>query len=300
MVQNILYSQDGPTLTVDQMVKAPTYIPRRILEVAKQQFLADKLLRNVGSMPGGAAVFFANTPLFADTAVEIVQEGAEIPAGMGSTGTPTVVRTVKRALAVEITQEMQDRNNTDQVETRIQQTTNSIVRAWDTTFLTAAKAGAQTQAATAVWSGSSSKMRLDIAAAMKKINTATDSQGSQFGFNADTLVLNNGDVLDFIYSTDVASVFVGNIANLNPSFTGQIPTTGSRFFNLDVFVTPNQAAGTAIVMQRGICGFIGDERPLQATPLYRINQREVWRSDVIRRSAVGIDYPTAVCTITGI
>ncbi len=301
MATNILYSSDGPQLTVNAMIKQPTYIARRVLDITGQSFLADQLLRNAGSMPGGAAVFFANTPLYADTAVEIVAEGAEIPVGMGSTGTPLVVKTVKRALGVEITQEMQDRNDTDQVNTRIQQVRNSLIRAWDTVFLTAAKAGAQTVAATASWaSGGTSKIRTDLAAAIKKINTAVDSQGSLFGFSADTLVLNTGDVVDFISSDDVSKVFIGNIANLNPQFTGQIPTTGRNFFGLDIFVSPNQSAGTAVAMQRKVLGFIGDERPLQATPLYRINQREVWRSDTLRRSAVGIDYPSAVCTITGI
>ena len=40
--------------------------------------------------------------------------------------------------------------------------------------------------------------------------------------------------------------------------------------------------------------------PLNATALYRDEPRKIWRSDVQRVSAIGLDQPKAACIITGI
>lgn len=308
MVTPVGFSQDGPQITINTLLKSPTMIPRRVIDETKQGFLADQLLRKGSPADSGVVLYYANTPQYADTAVENIGEGGEVPVASSSVGDPAFARTVSKPLGVEITDQMARRNDQNMLNTRIAQVRNTIRRAWDIAFLTPLLAGAQTTAATAVWSGSSSKIRKDLATAIALVNGATDAQGSIFGYLADTLVVNTADATDFLFSDDVAKVFIGNIANFNPQFTGAI-NGGDRafsgliarnFFGLSVWATPNLAQGTALVLESGTVGFISDEVPLSASPLYRINQRRLWRTDVDRQSAIGIDQPKAACTITSV
>jgi hypothetical protein len=53
-------------------------------------------------------------------------------------------------------------------------------------------------------------------------------------------------------------------------------------------------------MQRKRAGFIADELPMLASPLYRDEPRKTWRSDVQRAAAIGFDQPLAICVLTGV
>ena len=47
-------------------------------------------------------------------------------------------------------------------------------------------------------------------------------------------------------------------------------------------------------------GGIGDERPLRSTPMYEDPNRESWRSNTVRQSAIVIDQPKAACLIENV
>jgi hypothetical protein len=53
-------------------------------------------------------------------------------------------------------------------------------------------------------------------------------------------------------------------------------------------------------MQRNRCGFIADELPFQASPLYRDEPRKTMRSDTQRSSAIGLDQPLSIVLLSGI
>jgi hypothetical protein len=58
--------------------------------------------------------------------------------------------------------------------------------------------------------------------------------------------------------------------------------------------------GNAIVMQRNRAGFVADELPFMASPLYREEPRKTWRSDVQRAAAIGLDQPLSIVLLSGI
>lgn len=311
---NIVSVQDGPRLTVATMMKSPTLIPKRVLSMMDQQFLVDAVLRRGGDAPSGTVLFYESTPLFSNDDPQVVDEFGEIPTTGGSLGTPRTVRTVRRAMGLRVSKQMQDRNDVDAVNTQIVQIRNTMVRAWEDAFFSAlvANAAVQTMATDTVWSSSSSHIRKDVNTAKFLIkNASSDGNGqngkSKFGYKPDTLVISTVTEVDFLDSDEVAKPYLGgNIADENLQYTGKLPR---QWLDLDVVTSWRLDAyinGAAIVCERKTVGFISDERPLQATPMYGEGNgpnggpTESWRTDTTRASAIGIDQPKAAVIITGV
>lgn len=294
-------SQDGPKITINAYLKDPLLVPTVVVNMMDQGFLADAILRRAGSADAGVVRFSESTPIYADSTVRVRAEMAEVPIAQGSLGAPNNAYTSDRSLSVVITDEDRRRSNLDKLNVRMMQVKNSIIQAWDAAFITAltGNASINTFAAAGVWSGASYDIRNDILSAAKLIDTAVDSQGSTFGFEADVLVVNKTTKYDILRSSQFQTPYVGNIASENLKYTGVLP---QKVLNFDTVVVPSSilANGSAILLQRNVAGFIADEVPLNATALYRDEPRKLWRSDVQRVSAIGFDQPKAACLITGI
>lgn len=310
MATTIISAQDGPRLTVSMMLKSPTLIPKRILQVQDQSYLVDAVLRKASDAPSGAVIYFQSTPLFSNDDPQVLDEFGEIPTTNGSLGTPLVARVVRRALGLRVSKTMVDRNNVDAVNTQIVQIRNTMVRAWEDAFFSALVANASVQVITTdtSWQSASSHIRRDVNAAKYVIkNAAADAAGKQkFGFIADTLVISTETETDFLDSSEVSLPYVGNIADENLLYTGKLP---NKFLGLDVLVSWRltvYAPSAALVLQRNIVGGISDERPLSATPMYGEGNgpnggpTESWRTDTTRASAIFIDQPFAACFIAGV
>lgn len=294
-------SQDGPKITINAFLKDPLLVPTTVVAMMNQGFLADAILRRAGQADAGVVRFDESTPIYADSTVRVRAEMAEVPIAQGSLGNPQNAYTSDRSLSVVITDEDKRRSNIDKLNVRMMQVKNSIVQAWDQAFITAVlgNSAVNTFTASGVWSGTSYDIRNDILSAAKTIDTATDPQGSQYGFEADVLVVNKTTKYDLLRSTQFQTPYVGNIASENLKYTGKLP---QKLLNYDVVVVPSSvlANGTALLLQKGVAGFIADEVALNATALYRDEPRKLWRSDVQRVSAIGLDQPKAACIITGI
>lgn len=294
-------SQDGPKITINAYLKDPLLVPTVVIDMMDQGFLADSILRRAGAADAGVIRFSESTPIYADSAVRIRAEMAEVPIAMGSLGSPNVAYTEDRSLSVVITDEDKRRSNIDKLAVRMMQVKNSLIQAWDGTFVSKvlSNASVNTFTAAGVWSGASYDIRNDILSAAKLIDTAVDAQGSTFGFQADTLVVNKNTKYDLLRSTQFQTPYVGNIASENLKYTGVLP---QKLLDFDVTVVPTSILpnGTAILLQRNVTGFIADEIPLNATALYREEPKKLWRADVQRVSAIGIDQPKSACVITGI
>lgn len=291
---------DGPRITVDSFLKDPLRIPALVFQMTDQQFLADALLRSAGPIQSGVAEFYESTPFYADSDSGKRAEFAEVPIAVTSRGTPKVSYVAERALAILISDEMKRRMNVDPVNTQLMQVRNTLVKNWDDAFVSALEAAVTQTVTGGAWSTATSGnvARGNITDAMKLIATAAaPGQNTSFGFKADTLVVGQGRQFDLIKQDDFNKPYVGNIADENLLYTGKLP---SKIMGLDVVVSRVLADDTAIVMQRKVAGFIADELPLQTSALYRDEPRKVWRSDVQRASAIGIDQPLAVAMITGI
>lgn len=118
-----------------------------------------------------------------------------------------------------------------------------------------------------------------------------------FGFEPDTLIINHTAKLALFKSVDFARPYIGDAATSSIQYTGVLPR---KIMNLDVLVSRQCPPNSAYVLQRNRLGFYSDEVPLTASPLYRDEPRKMWRSDVQRAAAMGLDQPQAVCRFDNI
>jgi hypothetical protein len=296
-------AQDGPQLTVSDIVKDPAVVPRRVLDITANRFIADQLLRKGPMADAGVVKFYQSNPLFSMTKSEVVGEFGQIPVSQNALGALMLTQTAKRGLGVRISKEMVDRNQIDDVNLQLSQVSNTMVRDWDGVFmavaLAACAANGNTVAASVDWASSTAATRKDIATAMNVIASATvpTTTDNFFGYVPDTIVLNLADITNMLGNDDTWKAWVGNVADQSVAVTGKLP---SKLWGLDAWASYQIPAGEALVCQRNTIGFISDERPLQATPLRWIEDTETWRSNTIRSSAIGIDQPLAMCLISGI
>jgi hypothetical protein len=310
MAKGIASQSDGPRLTVNSMVKNPTIIPRRILSMLQNEFIADSLLRKLPPTEAGVYLFDESTPLFAEGDAPIVGEFGEIPVISGRMGARKVAVTVKRALGVRISIEMRNRNSIDKVNTQTTQVKNTFVRTWETAFLNGLLLHPDVHSITAgaAWDAVGAAIREDLVEATAAIENSTldDSVATEdfFGFSPNTLVIGRSVRDALMLSDDFNKAYVDNLADKSIAYTGKLP---GRFFNVDAIMVSREmdrlAPKSAVLLERKTVGGIGDERPLQSTPLYGEGNgpnggpRESWRSDTVRQSAVVIDQPLAACII---
>lgn len=305
MTTKVVSVQDGPRITVAAMVKTPTVIPARIISDLQQQFIVDALLRKLPPTDSGMVQYDESTPLFADGNAEIVEEFGEIPTIGGRIGARKVAFTVKRGLALLVSQEMVNRNNIDRVNKQIKQIRNTMVRTWETTFFQALlnHPDVQSYNVTNAWDVALGKPQLDIAEAGLLIeNAATpDDADNYYGFEPNTLVVGKRTKTDLIQNDKFNAVFRQSpLASQAPEYKGTLP---GEFYGLRIMVSrelDRLAPGKALLLEAKTVGGISDERPLRATPLYDDKPRETWRSDTIRQSAVVIDQPKAAVWLNNV
>lgn len=311
------FAGDGPRISVPALIKAPTMIQRIVYKMTDQQFFVDQILRDAGDAPSGTFVFYEGTPLFVNDVTPIVNQGAEIPVTSANMGNPTPGWTVKRALGIEITEEMRDRNDYDAVNTQLRQLKNTFDRDWNAAFLASVLAKAPTlQSASHLTAGgwaagdnvtaTKQFVRTDLATAQQVIQLAdadsANGTGTQkFGFFPTDLVIHPNAATSLMTSREFQALFVGNVADqaalLADTPVQRLP---QKIMGLNIWVSWQMPAAQALVLQRKVLGGIINEKQLTTTPLYRINQKQVWRSDTDRRSAVFIDQPKAAVLITNI
>lgn len=309
-LQTFSASHDGPRITVNDMIRNPAVIPKRILRMSDQQFIADALFRRGPNAAGGSVVYSESEPLFADTDPSVIEEYGEIPIVGTSTGLRKSMATTKRGFGFVISREMQRRNNVDKARQDLIKLRNTMVRTYDdlflSTFLTHPRV--HTINAAEPWyrdefqatQSTGASIRYDLAQAKKIIkNSAPEGRPKDFfGFNANTLIISEDTAIGFTDSDKVNEVFAhGNLADQQLKYTGVMPRT---FWGLEVVQNPRIPSNMAVVMERNTAGFISDEWSLEATALYEDRPRQTWRSDVTRRSVAGLDQPGAVCLITNI
>jgi hypothetical protein len=294
---------DGPRITVDALLKDPLVIPALILDMVQNEFIVDAVLRQAGLAQSGAVRYSESTPLYADDTPEIRAEFGEVPVVPTSVGMPRVVFTHERAMAISVSDEMRRRMVVDPVTRQLQQVKNTMVYSWNTAFYSAviANANVQTLAVGNPWASSNATIRADIANGVYLVENASVTSAIGFnsflGFEADTMIINHGTKNTLLQSSSFAAPYIGDIASENLQYTGVLP---NKIFNLDVMVSRQVPPGNAIIMQRQRCGFIADELPFQAGPLYRWEPTKSMRSDTQRASAIGLDQPLSIVVVSGV
>ena len=300
---DLLNSQSGPRLTVNDLVNDPHMVPAIILDALDQGFLAPAVLRDGGSNPNTDLTKYAeSTPLYINQEIPDRAEGGEIPIVTGLRGELKFVRARQKFVRVPITREQRDFNQLNEVTTTLQQVINTFKMTYDKLFfetVRAAGSGVHTVACTNAWDTPTGTPRLDILAAAKLISQSSDAQGSRYNFRADTLLVNDTTSYDLIASEDFNEVYAngGNIADEHLLYTGKLP---QKIMSYDVLESPLVPAGEAYLMMRNRCGFYRDTWPLEVLPLVEEPKHLSWFTRVGRMTSIGIDNPMAICKLTNV
>jgi hypothetical protein len=309
----IIAAGDGQRITVNSLVKSPLIIPRKILSLMENQFIVDSVLRPGGNTPSGVVQYNESTPLFLDSGSGIREEYGEYRIGTGSDGQLSVVVTTDRGLSIVVSDTERRRNSLDIINLRMTQARNTLLRDWDLAFQASllGNASIPTYAAgsadgvtstSAYWDLPTTGLpRHDIIRAKYTVKQAIYSAQANnwFAFQPDTMVISSDTAEAMLFSNDLNAQLApqGPLATENLLYTGKLP---NKILDLDVLVSRTWPNDKVLICERNTLGFIADEMPLQATPMYRKEENKYWRTDINRQSALGIDQPLAGCIITGV
>lgn len=303
------YSNSGPRITVNSMIKDPLLIRQRMLQLTQQQFIMEALLRQAPPAEAGVILYHESTPLFTDDDASVIAEAGEIPLVQGQDGIPKAAYTIKTGMGIEITREMRDRNRVDLVTTRMNQVKNTIIRHWERRLFAALDAAVPAAnvlnlgptAATDSWyTGSAPKIRDNVIDGMQLVREAeVPGQDDSFlGFEPTMLVISTRTATAMMKDDEWRKAYEGSpLASKNPFYTGQLE---KQALGLNILPSRFLSDDVAYIIEPKTVGGYSDERPLQTSPTYEDRDREIWRSNVVRRTAVFIDQPYAIAKINNI
>jgi hypothetical protein len=303
------YSGSGVRITVNAMIKDPLLIRARMLKMMDQQFIMSALLRQAPPAEAGVILYNESTPLFTDDDASVIAEAAEIPLVQGQDGIPKAAFTIKTGLGIEITIEMKNRNRYDLVSTRMNQVKNTILRHWERRLFNALNAAVPagntlTLSNAQSWNGGTAgtiKIRNNLIDASQLVREAVvPNQGTDayLGFEPDTLVISTRTMAVMMKDDDFRKAYEGSpLAERNPYYTGQLEKNVMGF---DIITSRFMNDDYAFLLEKNTVGGYSDERPLQVTPTYPDQDREIWRSNVVRQTGIFIDQPFAIAKIANV
>lgn len=306
MADHLTSAFGGDTITVDEAIKDPTFIPERILENLDGAFLEAALFRDGGSNDGVVAYREAASPYLNDDA-EDVAEFAEIPVSDLNQGKLNKIIGVKTALAVRVSWEMRRFNKIDKLTKQTTALQNTMVKNGVEASLKAFEtAGVQQLAVGSDWESADADPMRDIRQAKRLISTAKapNDPDALMGYRPDIIVLNEATLDLALFSENVQKFYNGNAAIENPIYQGIQPAT---LAGLRVVTSPWIADGEVMIMESGTAGFVSEAQPLTLTPLYSEGGEQTyggpnqsWRTDAFRHRVIAVDNPLAVVKLTGI
>jgi len=303
---NIITSAYEPsaTLTVDQMLSDPTFIPQRIVDGLDGAFVEDLFFRPEGSNKGVVAFREAAANVLADEA-ENVAEFGEIPVSDPRLGDLKSAYAIKTALAARFSYEQRTENRVDAVNQEITALQKSVVLAgFKATRAALDAAGVPELVIDTPWSAGGD-VATNLFDAIEMVQGANDGHGGQYDYAPDTILLHPRALTAAVRNETMQKYYVGNAALENPVFKGlkDIVLAG----DLRVATSRLVPFEDAFVFEKGAPGFVSNTIPLQATPLYSEGGESPlggptmsWRTDVVRKRAIGVDNPKAVVKLTGV
>lgn len=300
---------DGPRITINDLVGNPKLVPTKIIELLANQFLSESLLRNAGPNVNGMVSYHESTPLYLEEGPEPVAEFAEIPVTAGAIGLPKIAVSQKLAHGIRVSKDRIDEQRLDLVQTEITQLVNTFIRNDDRALRhLLANSAIPEIPASAAWTDGAGSPRHDIAAAMERIGSASlsgDTDGDDtMGFVADTVVLpasitpvlmDNDKFLDVYKDSGLGAEDI--------RYTGKLP---NQIMGMAALQSRSWPLDRVLVIERHTVGFYSDSRPLQSTAMYpegggpNGGPTESWRSDTSRKRVSAVDQPLAACWITGV
>lgn len=309
---SIVSVSDGSEITIRDIIGNPMWVPSKMIELMRNQFISESLFRNGGSNPSGVVAYTIGNPSFLADSVADVAEFGEIPVSYGPRGLPQTAFAVKKALGVRVSKEMIDENRVGAVEEQMRQLRNTFVRANDYAVRNLLNSSAVPSVAVATAWDNLGAPRTDIANAIETITAAAPanfpagvgSPDEYYGFMPNTLVLHPTLLPVLINNDDFMKVYIQNpLAAESPAYVGSLPGV---VMGLNVIQSRAFPTDRCLILERGTVGFYSDTRPLQFTSLYPEGNgpnggpTESWRSDASHKRALAVDQPKAALWLTGI
>ena len=292
------------TLTVDQMMSDPTFIPQRIVDGLNGAFVEDLFFRPEGSNAGVVAFREAAATVMADEAEDVAEFG-EIPVSDPRLGDLKSAYAIKTALAARFSYEQRTENRVDSVNQEITALQKSVVLSGYKASSAALKAaGVPELVIDTPWSAGGD-VATNLFDAIEMVQGANDGHGGQYDYAPDTILLHPRALTAAVRNEKMNKFYVGNAALENPIFKGlkDIVLAGE----LRVATSRLIPVGEAYVFEQGAPGFLSNTIPLQATPLYCEGGESPlggptmsWRTDVVRKRAIGVDNPKSVVKLKGV
>lgn len=305
MANHLTSAYSGDVITVDSMIKDPTWLQQRTLENLDGTDLVKAIFRNGGTNDGVVAYREAAAPFLNDDS-SVVAEFAEIPVADLNQGAVKKLVSEKTGLAVRISREMVRKNQIDQVNLRQNALQNTMVKNGVEAAVRAfSAASVQTLGVSLDWQNTKAHPMLDIRTAKRKINTAKapGRDDALMGYKADTLLASPATIDLLLFHEEVQKFYNGNAAVENPVYKGITPQViaGLRVIE-SVWLPDNEM----YVLQKEVVGFESTVDPLTVTELYSEHGEngyggatQSWRMDAFRERVLAVDNPLAVVKITG-
>lgn len=293
-------------ITVDTLIKDPTYIREHIMENLDGTDLVPAIFRDGGKNDGVVVFSEAESPYFEDEP-EIVAEYAEIPTTDGGEKKMHVALGVKTALGFDISWETRRFNRMNKVNDGITKLQNTFVRANARTVLAAFRAAEIPElAVSADWEANEADPMRDIRQAKRMISNASldGNPDARYGYKPDVLLTNEATVDAALFHESVQRFYRGDLAAENPIYKGITPQV---LGGLRVVTSTWIPEGEAYVLQGGTVGFYSDAESLTISDVYAPNgengyggKNMAWRVDGFQHRAIAVDNPKAAVKLIGI
>lgn len=298
-------SISGTNLTASYFLSQPSFVARRLRDLADLRYVGQNLLRGRASAEGGAVGYeSAGESIFADAAPEIVAPGAEYSLTTTGAGTPAVAKVAKWGKDSLVTDEDVKRRNMDPVNRGLAKLANSAGLVVDqATGAAIASAVTATIAAGSNWNAANTSILEKIMLAQAQI------AGSNLGYQADTILVSD-TVWAYLASNDKLSSLMARESLNNPVYTGRF----SNLAGLDIVHVPaaNMPGGDgtkAWVLDTQSLGFIATEDlgggylpagDLVESKVIRQDENDAWRLRARVNFAAAVTDPGAGLAITGV
>lgn len=192
-------------IQVHHLMKSPTLLARRLGDITRQGFIADRILTGRYQVEGGAIAYPNGVEgLYPNDDAEVVMPGSQYPLTQMDSGQLAIARTAKQGLGTHVYDEEISRLKIAAVQEGMVKLRNAIIKRVDGTALAviASKVTA-TIAATAAWTGGTTEA--NVRGLVKTIAAAKAGRHDlAVGIDPDVIVLKEGQ-----FASAMAELLIG-------------------------------------------------------------------------------------------
>lgn len=210
-----------PILSASRYLKQPTFIAKRVRELAELRIIGDRLLRGRVDATGGAVGYEQYEGMFADATPEVVAPGSDYTMTTVQDGPAGLARVIKSGKDVPVTDEAIKRRNMEPIKKAENKLVNTAGLAIDGGIISlVASQVTNTRAVTGgAWTSDTAKGLRDILRAKASIRSLN------LGYEADVLLIDD-EVWAYLASDPVIAAALAREDKSNPIYTGRFDVLG--------------------------------------------------------------------------